>query len=157
MFFCICVHVCVSVVQICKYLCATHFFFCFCQFNSRLCTYSWGEGNIMCSCSCLCSSFSLNWQFIRNAFIFCFMFVCFLCVCVVFLFYVCFGFFLCVLVFFLFLPIFCLSVVYLLKARSKTQEKSFNYIYNGIKINILICLGISVFFPPICFFLADLQ
>jgi hypothetical protein len=139
MFFFICVHVCVSVVQICKYLCATHFFFCFCQFNSRLCTYSWGEGNIMCSCSCLCSSFSLNWQIIRNAFV--------LCLFGVFLFYVClfvFGF-LCVwFLVFSILAHFLASGCMFVKARSKTQEKSFNYIYNGIKINILICLVIRL-------------
>lgn len=79
---------------------------------------------------------------------FCFIFVCFGFFC---------FFFMCVLFFFSILAHFLAFGCMFVKARSKTQEKSFNYIHNGIKINILICLGISVFFPPICFFLADLQ
>ena len=81
---------------------------------------------------------------------FCFMFVCFMFVCLFCFFFVC-------IVFFSILAHFLSFGCMFVKARSKTQEKSFNYIYNGIKINILICLGISVFFPSICFFLADLQ
>ena len=75
---------------------------------------------------------------------------CFFVLCLFWVFFVCIGFF---SILAHFLSFGCMFV----KARNKTQEKSFNYIYNGIKINILICLGISVFFPPICFFLADLQ
>jgi hypothetical protein len=46
-----------------------------------------------------------------------------------------------------------------LKPGAKLKKKSFNYIYNGIKIKIkiLICLVNSVFSPSICFFLAALQ
>ena len=129
-----------------------HIFFssCFCQFKSRFCIYSWGGVQTMIifffvPLYSLCSSFSLNWQIIWNAFV--------LCLFGFFWFYVCLLLvFLCVLFFvFSILAHFLASGCMFVKASSKTQEKSFNYIYNGIKIKILICLVISVFFPSICF------
>ena len=129
MFSLICVHVCASVVQICKYLWCNTFCFCFCQFNSRLCTYSWGRV-ILC----------VHVQFMLQFFIkltdhqecFCFLFVfCllfFLCLFVCFLFVVFFMFVCLFLVFyvccffFLFLPIFWLSVVCLLKPGAKLKK-----------------------------------
>jgi len=58
-------------------------------------------------------------------------------VCLFLVFYVCvvfFSFFFSILVHFLAFGCMCVE------ARSKTQKKSFNYIYNGIKIKIKILI-----------------
>ena len=116
--------------------------------KSRFCIYSWGGGggtnhdNI-----CVPVQFMLQFfiELTDHQECFCFMFVCLFLV------------FLCVCCFFSILAHFLAFGCMFVKARSKTQEKSFNYIYSGIKINILICLVISVFFPFNLFLLADLQ
>jgi hypothetical protein len=72
---------------------------------------------------------------------FCFMFVWgFFVLCL----FVCFWFFMRVVFGFFYPCPFSGFRLYVCKGRSKTQEKSFNYIFNGIEINILICLVIRL-------------